>query len=447
MMRQFRAWLMKVKTHLSDPHSPHRKIFFGFGWVSFYLFLGKIAGAAREMALAWRYGVSQIADAFVFSLSTVNIPILIWFGALTSVLLPIIVKNTENNSNELTLFKRELFGLTLGVGFFFALTFWLLSKMLARADLTVDPTLVFSLKTFANPFAVVLIFGMLIGLFSVFTLATGRHVSTLIEAIPPVIFTLFIIISPASGADPLVLGTVLGFAMHLLVLTIGLKIRGELVLPRFTFRAEIWPKFFAGLFAVLLGQGCMSLTAYVDQLELLKFEVGSISSMSYANRLNGLAQGIASLAFTRALMPTLSRGPKQETLKIGMLWARYAFVLGAFALLIAWPLCPVVVELLLKRGEFSESNAIAVTALLRALLIQTPLFGASIVLSTTLSSLGKYNAILISGVLALFFKYFGNQLMTPYFGIKGVAYGWTIVYAANLIFFWLFIRGRVVESK
>ena len=46
--------------------SSHARILSGFLWVSLFLFLGKATGAAKEMAVAWRYGVSPIVDAYVF---------------------------------------------------------------------------------------------------------------------------------------------------------------------------------------------------------------------------------------------------------------------------------------------------------------------------------------------------------------------------------------------
>ena len=55
----------RIRRHLSDPESHHRKIATGFVWVALFVFIGKLAGAAKEMAIAWRYGVSETVDAYV----------------------------------------------------------------------------------------------------------------------------------------------------------------------------------------------------------------------------------------------------------------------------------------------------------------------------------------------------------------------------------------------
>jgi hypothetical protein len=46
---------------------------------------GKLAGAAKEMAIAWRYGVSDTVDAYVFVFNLATWPVSLWFGVLTVV--------------------------------------------------------------------------------------------------------------------------------------------------------------------------------------------------------------------------------------------------------------------------------------------------------------------------------------------------------------------------
>ena len=56
------------------------------------MLIAKFAGAAKEMAVAWRYGVSATVDAYVFVFNLINMPVSIWFSVLTVVLIPIIAK-------------------------------------------------------------------------------------------------------------------------------------------------------------------------------------------------------------------------------------------------------------------------------------------------------------------------------------------------------------------
>ena len=78
----------RAHNQLSNPASEHRRIAVGFFWVSLFVFVGKLAGAAKEMAIAWRYGVSAHVDAYVLVLNLVTWPVSIWFNILSIALVP-----------------------------------------------------------------------------------------------------------------------------------------------------------------------------------------------------------------------------------------------------------------------------------------------------------------------------------------------------------------------
>ena len=69
--------------------SSNARILSGFLWVSLFLFLGKIAGAAKEMVVAWRYGVSPIVDAYVFVFNMLAWPGGVFGSVCLSLLVPL----------------------------------------------------------------------------------------------------------------------------------------------------------------------------------------------------------------------------------------------------------------------------------------------------------------------------------------------------------------------
>jgi hypothetical protein len=42
----------------------HARIALGAAWIAAYLLAGKLAAAGRDAAIAWRYGVSDVVDAY-----------------------------------------------------------------------------------------------------------------------------------------------------------------------------------------------------------------------------------------------------------------------------------------------------------------------------------------------------------------------------------------------
>ena len=53
-------------------------------WVALFVLLGSLVRAGKEMAIAYRYGVSAEVDAYLFVFNLVNWPVGVWFSVLTS---------------------------------------------------------------------------------------------------------------------------------------------------------------------------------------------------------------------------------------------------------------------------------------------------------------------------------------------------------------------------
>ena len=71
---------------LAKFHPDHQAIARGMVLVVLFVFFGKLAGAAKEVAIAWRYGVSEEVDAYLLVLNLVSWPVGVWFSVLTVVL-------------------------------------------------------------------------------------------------------------------------------------------------------------------------------------------------------------------------------------------------------------------------------------------------------------------------------------------------------------------------
>lgn len=62
-------------THrLREAHPDHHAIARGMAWVALFVLLGSVARAAREVAIAYRYGVSAEVDGYVISCQLVSWP-------------------------------------------------------------------------------------------------------------------------------------------------------------------------------------------------------------------------------------------------------------------------------------------------------------------------------------------------------------------------------------
>ena len=82
-----------LKRRLAGLHADHRRIALGAARVAFFLLMGKAVGAVKEMAVAYRYGVSDAVDAYQFTLTIANwLPVTL-VGACSVVLIPALVRS------------------------------------------------------------------------------------------------------------------------------------------------------------------------------------------------------------------------------------------------------------------------------------------------------------------------------------------------------------------
>ena len=436
-MKAFSAF----RARLRNAHPDHHAIARGMAWVALFVFLGKLAGAAKEMAIAYRYGVSEEVDAYLFVFNLVSWPVGVWFSVLTVVLVPLAARIRQGSSAELPRFRSELLGLTLLIGLALALLGWLGLPLLLHSSWAGLPQTTLAIAINMVPTLTLLApVGVIISLFSAWMLAAGRHANTLLESVPALAILVALLAFPGGGAEPLVWGTVAGFVFHLASLAVPLARQSEIEAPRFTRQSPQWTPFWQGFGIMLAGQALMSFIGIIDQFFAAHLGTGAIATLSYANRILALILGLGAMAIGRATLPIFSRAQAQgdgdgdgRVHRVATHWVRLMFVLGVAAMIIGWWLAPWGVKLLFERGAFTAQDTAVVAEVLRYGLAQLPFYFAGIVLVSLLSSQGSYRAIAVIAGANLFVKLAAMVMLTPTLGINGIALSTSIMYATTLL--------------
>ncbi|MFC5474708.1 murein biosynthesis integral membrane protein MurJ [Paraherbaspirillum soli] len=415
----------------------HHAIFTGMAWVSLFVIIGKLAGAAKEMAVAYRFGVGVEVDAYLFVLNFISWPIGVWFSVLTVVLVPLAAKMRQDAAGELPRFRAELFGVAIVLGLVLAILARLGLPMVLRSQWAGLPPATAALATHAAPtLAFLLPLGVLISLLSAWMLAAGRHANTLLEGVPAVVIGIAVLISAGSGIEPLVWATVGGFVAHVISLAIPLARRKEIEFPRFTWQSTQWTLFWRGFGIMLAGQALMSLIVIVDQFFAVHVGTGAFATLSYANRILALLLTLGGTVVSRATLPIFSKAHRQGNTQVRRVvtqWAGVMFLVGAVSSAVSWWLAPWVVKLLFERGAFTAQDSAAVSEVLRYALVQLPFYFAGLVLVSGLVSRGMHKLVALSAIANLVVKIFGNYLLVPAMGIKGIALATAFMYIVSFI--------------
>lgn len=435
-----RQWL----SHFGGTHSDHHAIARGIALLILFVFIGKLAGAAKEMVVAYRYGIGPEVDAYLFVSNIVLWFVAIWTSALPAALIPLAARLRQEAGGELPLFRAELLGITIVAGTVLLLVLWLGLPYLLRSSVAGLPPATTELAIQMVPVIVVLApLGGAIALLSTWLLSAGKQLNTLLEGVPALVLLLVLVVVSSAGIEPLIWGTVAGYLCHLVSLAILLMRRGEIDAPLLSRRSPSWLAFWRGFGILFAGQALLSAASVIDQFFAARLDFGAIATLNYANRILALILGLGATVISRATLPVFSQVQSQrpeEVYALAIHWARLMLLLGIVAALVAWWIAPFVVDLLFKRGAFSERDAEAVTHVFRYSLVQLPAYFFGIVLVSCAASQRLYGAIFWSGLIGLAAKVLANAMLIPSFGLNGITLAWTVAYLANAIFFWAILR-------
>jgi putative peptidoglycan lipid II flippase len=432
---------------MADRSSPHRRIAFGFVWVGFFVFIGKLAGAAKEMAIAWRYGVSETVDAYVLTFNIATLPVSLWFAVLTLVLLPLLAKLRHQAPSEVGRFQGELVGLTMVGGCLIGLIFWWgFPWLLATGALGLTGGAQIEASSMAKPLSLLLPMGVIISVLSAWLMAFGKHRNTLLEAIPALAILAALAVTKGDISEPLVWGTVAGFGIQVAMLAWPMSWREGLSRPSFKLTSPVWPMFWSGIGIMVIGQALMTITTVVDQVFAAHLDAGAISELSYANRIVSLLASLGAMAVSRSTLPVFAdmigsgRGDVGRT---ASRWSFLMFTLGLLVIAVSWIASPWIVSLLFERGSFTAEDSHSVSALLRVFLIHLPLYFAGLVLVSLLSAQRAYKAIYTAALLGFLGKCVALILLFPVFGLAGIALSTAVMYLASLLSMKLTLRVKV----
>ena len=414
------------------------RILRGMLLVSSFVFIGKFAGAGKEMAVAWRYGVDNVVDVYVFALVLVGWLPSVVTSVLNAVLVPLTNRLAESERDR---FAAQLTGLTLVLGVLLAvfLLFALapLSRHLASGFTDGAAADLVSVIRALAPAGVLM---LLAALFSAQLLARERHANTLLEAAPALSVLLALLVWPIGGGyAPLIWGTLCGLLLQVVALAWLMDRGGFRPAVRWRFDHPAWSDFRRSVGTLVVGTLIMSVVPPIDQLIAARLGEGSIASLSYASRLLALGLGLGATAVARAILPVLSEHgePLHVRARLARQWFIGLLAAGLLAALLGWLLTPLAVRLIFERGAFTAEDTDRVAGVVRFGLSQLPFYFSGIVLVQLCASLGLYRLIVHSSLIAVAVKLATGFALGAWLGVRGITLSTGLMYLATATyFFW-----------
>lgn len=438
-MRNSLPELRRLRSRLSNLHSDHRRIASGAFRVAVFLLLGKAAGAVKEMAVAYRYGVSDVVDAYQFTMTLANwLPITI-LGALSVVLIPVLVRARDDTA-ALHRFLGELHGWVILVGLVLAggiYVAWPWVLDVAGAGLDDDTRRMSRQLTLA--FAPAALFTLMTGVSAARLRARERHINTLLDSVPAVVILVWVLLAVTPiDVGPLLWGTLVGYAIQSVwLLWLAARADGGVGRPRLGLSAGQWPDLMKAAGVMLIGQVAMSFVGPIDQYTAATLGANANATLGYAARLLSLLLGLGAASVGRAALPVLAdvqrRGDMLRARRLALKWSVLMALGGALVTLVGWMLAPWLVSLLFERGAFTADDTVRVAGVMRWGLLQMPFYFGVLVLVQLLASQNRYRIMASIAVANFLLKAAMNHVLAPVMGVNGIMLATGLMYLLSYV--------------
>jgi peptidoglycan biosynthesis protein MviN/MurJ (putative lipid II flippase) len=426
---------------LAAIHPDHQRIFRGAGRVALFLLLGKAAGAVKEMAVAYRYGVSDAVDAYQFTMTmALWLPVTI-VGVLSVVLIPVLVRLKRRAPNERMVFVRELQGVMLLLAVLMGvLTWWAWPFVLTQLGGALSPTVRDMTKQLVYAFAPVAALTLAAGISAARLRSHERHVNTLLDSVPAIAILAWVMLSGSpAGVAPLAWGTLVGYVIQAAWLA-WLAARAENNFwgsPLVSMHSSHWPDLVRAAGVMLIGQVAMSFVGPLDQYAAANLGGNANATLGYASRLLTLLLGIGAVSVGRAALPVLadvqSRGDGHQARAMALKWSIWMVGAGSLVVVIGWIFAPWGVKVLFERGAFNAADTLRVATVLRWGLLQLPCYFGVLILVQLLASQNRYRVMAAIAVANFALKAVLNLVLAPSMGASGIMLATACMYTLSYV--------------
>jgi peptidoglycan biosynthesis protein MviN/MurJ (putative lipid II flippase) len=420
----------------------------GMGLVVLFAAIAGVARVAQDAAIAWRFGTGPVVDAYYFMVSLANWPVAVVLALLT-ILVPPTEARLRSGEREAPIqhFRAELLAAVLLLALAsLPVAWWALRFVAAGNTGGLESAAAAHAAAGVPGLAGLIPLGLVGALLSAWFIAAGRHVLTLLEALPALVLVAVVLLLQG---PMLFWGTTAGVAVQVLVMALVLRRCGELPRPRTGFSASSWSTFSRGAFVMLGGQTLFALIPLIDAVFAAGLGDGAVATLSYANRLVLGLLGIAGLALQRGGLPLLSRLSARSPVasrQTALRWAAVAAVVGAVVGLVVALVADPLVSLLFERGSFTAGDRAEVAKLLRYGMMQMPPFLAGVALVTALASVHATQALSAAAVVGASVKLLLSMALVPRYGAVGLLLATALMYAATAAASWLVLRRHLRQA-
>jgi putative peptidoglycan lipid II flippase len=410
--------------------------------VSLCSILVKIVAFSKESLVAWKFGASDVVDAFLIAALVPDFIMNIVASPINSALIPTYMQVREQQGTKDS--AKLLSG-----AFFWSLLLLAVITLLVFATAPIYlpwMTLGFSLENLTLTYQLLLVILPLILLSGIVVLCgavLNAEESFKVAALTPILtpastIILLLLFGHFLGVFALAIGLVLGAILEIILLGMALHKRGILLRPQVvgitSVLRQVAHRYPPSMMASLL----MCSSGLVDQSMAAMLVPGSVAALNYAIRVNSIplvliSTGLGAAAFTY-FSKMIAAKDWQGVHNSLHSYLKLIFLVTVPCTLILAFGSEFIVRILFQRGEFTAGDTHLVAQILSAFALQIPFYVACILITRLLVSLNLQHILMWGSAFNLLINVSLNYLFMQWFGIWGIALSTSCVYLFSFFY-------------
>lgn len=439
--------------------SINRRIFSAVMTVGALTVLAKLASAGKDLVVAYQFGAGDQLDAFLMAFLIPSFAINLIGGSLNAALIPtyIQVRKEEGRAAATDLYASVLTGsvVLLSVA---SVVLFASGPFLLRAV-----ALEFSEEKFAltvSLFNTLLPCLLLSGLATTWGAILNAHEQFSLAAIAPAIMAFVTVLALLAlthsvNIHALAIGAVAGAVCYAALLGWGVVRAGVRLLPGWSGVTPALKTVWNQYAPMIAGAALIGSTEMIGQIMAASLGSGSVSILSYGNKIPMLLLGIGSMAASTAVLPYFSQmvAARQWT-EIRQTLLTYARLIAAIAIpltVVLVTLSEPIIEILFQRGAFTAADTHQVAWVQSLALLQITPFALGVLAVRLLSSLKANHILMWSSAISLVLSIVLNYLFMQRLGVAGIALATSVMYLVSMCFLYVMVfrqlrlKGTVVS--
>ncbi|WP_199248588.1 murein biosynthesis integral membrane protein MurJ [[Phormidium] sp. ETS-05] len=413
--------------------STNRKIFGAAVTVGLMTVLVQLAGAGKELVVAWRFGTGDDLDAFLIAVMVPSLLVNI-VGVLFQVaLIPTYIKVREREGAQAA--QRLLSSVTvLSLAVLGIMTIAMLASapwylpLIGKGFEPEKLDIAFHLLWITAPVVIIRGIGVIWG--GVVNAGERFALVALAPILTPVM-TVILIMAKYLGIYSLAVGWVCGMLCQFLVVGATLKIQGSALCPRWygldTHQRQVMREFTSAMAGAVL----MSSNTIIDQGMAAMLSPGSVASLNYGNKVIAFPIGLLTTALSTAIIPYFSKMVSSEDWSaiLHTFW-RYMGIIFMVSLPFTIILCTFtepIIQFVFQRGAFTSEDTQVVAKIQFCYAVQIPSYIGVILVVRLISAFYSNQILLWAALISAGSNIILNYILIKFMGVSGIALSTSIV--------------------